>query len=280
MPNQGSPRRFTRTAAPDSIAVRESIVRYEVLGPVRLVDGDDRDAISARKIETVLTVLLIRSDQVVPLDQLITEIWGEAPPRRAMAGLHVYISQVRKFLDRPGRTENPVVTRAPGYLLRKGDDEIDFHLFSEAVERGRRLTRARRYEEAAACLEEALGLWRGPVLGDQSGGPIIEGFVTWMTESRLECLELCAEAYLRLGRHREVIGRLYSLVTENPLREVYYRQLMLALYRSERQADALEVYRSARDTLREELGLEPCRALRDMQRAILTADERLDLRVA
>jgi DNA-binding SARP family transcriptional activator len=266
--------------APESIALRESIVRYEVLGPVRLVDGADRSAISARKIETVLTVLLIRSDQVVALDQLITEIWDEAPPRRAMAGLHVYISQVRKFLTRPGRTENPVETRAPGYLLRKGEDEIDFHLFREEVERGRALARDRRFEEAAACLEAALGLWRGPVLGDLRGGPIIEGFVTWMTESRLECLELLADAYLRLGRHREVIGRLYSLVTENPLREVYYRQLMLALYRSERQADALEVYRSARDTLREELGLEPCRALRDLQRAILTADERLDLRAA
>lgn len=255
-------------------------MRYEVLGPLRLVDGDDCSAISARKVETVLTVLLIRFDQVVALDRLITEIWDDAPPRRAMAGLHVYISQVRKFLNRPGRAENPVVTQAPGYLLRKGDDEIDFHLFLQAVERGRALMRGRRYEEAAACLEGALELWRGPVLGGLRSGPIIEGFVTWMTESRLECLEILADAYLRLGRHREVIGRLYSLVTENPLREAYYRQLMLALYRSDRQADALKVYQSARSTLKEELGLEPCRALRDLQRAILTADGRLDLRVA
>ncbi|WP_067469187.1 AfsR/SARP family transcriptional regulator [Actinomadura macra] len=255
-------------------------MRYEVLGPLRLVDGDGCSAISARKIETVLTVLLIRSDQVVALDQLITEIWGDAPPRRAMAGLHVYISQVRKFLSRPWRAESPIVTQPPGYLLRKGTDEIDFHLFFEAVDRGRALMREGLYEEAAASLEAALGVWRGPVLGDLRSGPIIEGFVTWMTESRLECLELLADAHLRLGRHREVIGRLYSLVTENPLRESYYHQLMLALYRSDRQADALKVYQSARSTLKEELGLEPCRALRDLQRAILTADERLDLLAA
>ncbi|QXJ26128.1 AfsR/SARP family transcriptional regulator [Actinomadura graeca] len=255
-------------------------MRYEVLGPLRVVDGDGCAAISARKIETVLTVLLIRSDQVVALDQLITEIWGDAPPRRAMAGLHVYISQVRKFLNRPWHAESPVVTRPPGYLLRKGPDDIDFHLFFDAVGRGRALMREGLHEEAADALEDALGMWRGPVLGDLRSGPIIEGFVTWMTESRLECLELLADAHLRLGRHREVIGRLYSLVTENPLRESYYHQLMLALYRSDRQADALKVYQSARSTLREELGLEPCRALRDLQRAILTADERLDLLAA
>jgi DNA-binding SARP family transcriptional activator len=247
---------------------------------LRVVDGDECSSISARKIETVLAVLLIRCDQVVALDRLIDEIWDHAPPRRAMAGLHVYISQVRKFLSRPGPAENPVVTQAPGYLLRRGDAEIDFQLFLEAAERGRALMRDRRHEEAVACLEAALGLWRGPVLGDLRSGPIIEGFVTWLTEARLESQELLIEAFLRLGRQREVIGRLYSLVAENPLRETYYRQLMLALYRSDRRADALRVYQAARTMLREELGLEPCRALRDLQQAILTADQRLDLRVA
>ncbi|WP_131738462.1 AfsR/SARP family transcriptional regulator [Actinomadura roseirufa] len=255
-------------------------MRYEVLGPLRVVDGDVRTSISARKIETVLAVLLIRSDQVVALDQLIQEIWDDAPPRRALAGLHVYISQVRKFLARPGREGNPVLTQAPGYLLRKGEDEIDFHVFLDAVKQGRACMRERRYEEAAVWLEGALEMWRGPVLGDLRSGPVIEGFVTWMTESRLECMEMLADALLRQGRHRELIGRLYSLVTENPLREAYYRQLMLALYRSDRQADALQVYQSARSTLKEELGLEPCRTLRDLQRAILAADERLDLPVA
>ncbi|WP_153534763.1 AfsR/SARP family transcriptional regulator [Actinomadura macrotermitis] len=253
---------------------------YEVLGPLRVLDGEDSFTISARKVQTVLAALVVRCDQVVAPGQLITEIWGDVPPRRATAGLHVYISQVRKLLNRPGRTANPLLTRVSGYQLRTDDDEIDFRLFLGAVERGRALMRERRDEEAMACLEGALDLWRGPVLGDLRSGPIIEGFVTWMTELRLECLELLADVHLRLGRHREVIGRLQLLVGENPLCEAYYRQLMLALYRSGRQAEALGVYQSARSLLMEELGLEPCRALRDLQQAILTADEGLDLRAA
>jgi DNA-binding SARP family transcriptional activator len=117
------------------------------------------------------------------------------------------------------------------------------------------------------------------VLGDLRNGPIVDGFVTWMMESRMECLEMLADAHLRVGRHRELVGRLYSLTAENPLREAFYRQLMLALYRSERQADALKVYQSARATLNDELGLEPCKALRDLHQAILAEDyDQLDLR--
>src|SRR6185503_18952705 len=124
------------------------------------------------------------------------------------------------------------------------------------------------------------GLWRGPALGDLRAGPIVEGFVTWLAEARLECLEMLADSHLELGRHRELVGRLYSLTAEHPLREAFYRQLMLALYRSERQADALKVYQMARKTLNEELGLEPCRSVQDLQRAILTADDQLDLYAA
>lgn len=250
-------------------------MRYEILGPLRVIDTSGQSFISARKIEVVLTTLLIQSGQIVTPDQLMEEIWGCNPPRRATAGLHVYISQVRKFLERPGRVGNPIVTRPPGYMLHKGTDEIDFHLFLNLIEQGRALIRQRRFEEASAMLERANVLWRGPVLGDPSGGPILEGFATRMWEARLECLEILVEAQLALGRHREMVGRLYALVAEQPLCEVFYRQLMLALYRSDRQADALEVYRTARRTLNEELGLEPCQALRDLQAAILVADDQL-----
>ncbi|RVX38773.1 DNA-binding SARP family transcriptional activator [Nonomuraea polychroma] len=252
-------------------------MRYEILGPLRVVDEGRQTFISARKIEIVLTTLLIRSGQIVTPDQLMEEIWGYNPPRRATAGLHVYISQVRKFLHRPWQTENPIVTRPPGYLLRQGADEVDYQLFLELIEQGRTLMRQRRPEEASALLERAIGLWRGPALGDPRGGPILEGFATRMMESRLECLEMLADAQLEMGRHRELVGRLYSLVAEHPLCEAFYRQLMLALYRSERQADALEVYQTARRTLNEELGLEPCQALRDLQAAILAADDQLHL---
>jgi DNA-binding SARP family transcriptional activator len=255
-------------------------MRYEILGPLRVVDGGDVSLISARKIETVLAVLLIRSDLVVPRDQLAAEIWGDRPPRRATDGLHVYISQLRKFLHRPDRPHSPVVTQYPGYLLRKGSDEIDLHIFIELVGQGRSHARQLRHEQAIDCFDRALGLWRGLLLGDLRGGPIIDGFGTWLLESRLECLELLAESNLALGRHRELIGRLYSLTTENPLREAFHRQLMLALYRSERQADALRAYQTARKTLREELGLEPGRPLQSLHRAILAADARLETAAA
>ncbi|QTD96700.1 AfsR/SARP family transcriptional regulator [Streptomyces cyanogenus] len=249
-------------------------MRYEILGPLRVVDGDTVSSISARKIEIALAVLLIRSDQVVTHDQLIAEIWGDRPPRRATAGMHVYISQLRKFLHRPGRSENPVVTRQSGYLLRTGTDELDVGIFLDLVQDGRAAVRAERYEDAVQCFESALALWRGPVLGDLGDGPLVSGYVTWLTEARLECLEMLADVCLRVGRHRELVGRLYSLTAENPLCETFYRQLMVALYRSERQADALMVYQLARKTLHDELGLEPGQALRDVQQAILAADGR------
>ncbi len=252
-------------------------VRYEILGPLRVVDEEGNSFISARKIEVLLALLLIRADQVVPTDQLITEIWGEWAPRRANAGLHVNISQLRKFLHRPGRPGSPIETRPPGYLLRLGSDDLDLHAFQKLASTGRTFFRQGHHAQAAACFEQALGLWRGPVLADHSVGPLIEGFTTWLAEMRVECTEMLVDTQLELGRHREVIGRLYSLTAEYPLREAFYRQLMLALYRSERQGDALKVYQSARKTLNEELGLEPCRVLTRLQQAILTADTQLDL---
>jgi len=252
-------------------------LRYEILGPLRVVDKNGASVVSARKIETVLATLVIRSDQVVPFDQLVAEIWGDMPPRRATAAVHVYISELRKFLHRPGRSENPVVTVAPGYLLTKGNDDIDFHQFIQLMNQGRADMRESRFDEVSANLEEALGLWRGRALDDLRSGVIIDSFVTWLTEARLECLEMLGDAQLKLGRHREIIGELYSLIAENPFRETFYRQLMLALYRSERQADALHVYRKARKTLHDELGLEPCRALRELQRAILAGNAELEM---
>ncbi|MFC6085097.1 AfsR/SARP family transcriptional regulator [Sphaerisporangium aureirubrum] len=229
--------------------------------------------ISARKIETVLAILLIRAGQVVALDQLITEIWGEDPPRRAAAGIHVYISQLRKFLNRPGPSGSVIVTRPPGYVLHMRDDEIDVDAFMRLMNKGRMHARERRHQEAAACFENALAMWRGPAVGDLRDGCTIMGFVTWLEEARLECIEILMNSYLELGHHRELVGRLYSLTREYPLYEAFYRHLMLALYRSERQAEALGVYQSARRVLNNELGLEPCRALRDLQRAILTATD-------
>ncbi|MGW5352854.1 AfsR/SARP family transcriptional regulator [Streptomyces sp. NPDC004031] len=232
---------------------------------------------SARKIETLLAVLLIRVDQVVTVSHLTAELWGEQAPRRATAALHVYVSQLRKFLDRPDRPENPIATHSPGYLLSLGDDTLDVHEFQQLVARGRTAMKRNRHEEASAVLGQALTLWRGPVLSELRHGQTVNSFAAWAEEARLECIEMRTDADLELGCHRELVGQLYSLTAEHPLREAFHRQLMLALYRSERQSDALRVYANVRSTLNSELGIEPGRALRDLQRSILLDDGRLDL---
>ncbi|GII96174.1 AfsR/SARP family transcriptional regulator [Sinosporangium siamense] len=250
-------------------------MRYEILGPLRVADGAGRSEISAPKIETVLAVLLVRADRVVTPETLTTELWGDRLPRRATACLHVYMSQLRKFLHRhrPDRAESPVATQPPGYVLRLGADELDSGIFLRLLDEGRGLLRGRRHAEACTRLESALALWRGPVLGDLRKGPILDGFAAWLREARLECLELLSEAQLTLGRHREIVERMHVLIGENPYREEYYRQLMLALFRSERPEDALRVYRAARRVLKEDLGVEPSRPLRDLHHAILAAGE-------
>src|SRR5689334_21719171 len=165
-------------------------MRYEILGPLRVVDEQGESALSARKIEMLLAVLLVRANQAVTHDQLITEIWGEQPPRRVMAGLHVYVSHLRKFLSRPGRPDNPIVTCTPGYMLRLGDDLLDAEMFLAQVREGREFVAQGSDGRACECLESALALWRGPVLADMPCGALLSGFVTWLTETRMECAEL------------------------------------------------------------------------------------------
>ena len=251
-------------------------MRYEILGKLRLVDDGEIRTIGARKIETLLTALLIRADHVVSADQLVAEMWEEGAPRRSAASLHVNVSQLRKTLRRQGK-DSPIVTRATGYSLNLGEDELDLAEFRRLTRQAWASARSGQHAEAATACERALALWRGESDACYVGGPLVNGFWSWFDESRLECLELMVESRLLLGRHRELVGLLFTLVAEHPLRESFYRQLMLALYRSERQADALRVFQEARDTLRRELGLEPCRALHEVHRAILAADERLEL---
>ncbi|MFF7634694.1 BTAD domain-containing putative transcriptional regulator [Kitasatospora sp. NPDC008050] len=250
-------------------------MKYQLLGSLRVIDGNSTTFLSAQKVETLLAALLVRSDHVVTTDQLMNELWGEQLPRRASAGLHVYISELRKFLNRPGRADSPIVTRSSGYMLRLRNDELDHQAFLDLTELGRRHLREQNHEEAVDCFERGLALWRGPVLGDLGDGPILRSFATWLTEVRLDCAEMYVDARLQLGRHRELVGYLFSLIAESPLRETFYRQLMVALYRSERRAEALKVYQSARSTLIDELGLEPCSALQELHRAVLAADDRV-----
>lgn len=252
-------------------------MRYEILGQLRVVDEHGASSISTPRTEVLLAALLTHANQVVSASQLIAEIWGAEPPKQATAGLHVYVSQLRKFLRRPGRPGSPIATRAPGYILRTAADELDFHSFLWLVNLGRGHLRDGDDDRAVNSLDRALSLWRGPVFGDLRGGPAVQGLATWLTEARLECTEMVVEARLRLGRHAEMISHLYGLITEYPLREVFYRQLMLALHRTQRRADALHVYRIARWNFIQELGQEPGRALQGLYQAILVGEAIPDL---
>lgn len=244
-------------------------MRYEILCPLRVVDGATITSISARKIEVLLAALLVRAEEVVSSEDLMKEIWGTRAPRQAIAGLHVYVSQLRKFLRRPHRSDSPIVTARNGYVLQLGEDELDFHVFQDLVGQGRAAQRAGHTEEACAAYEEGLALWRGPVLEDLRDGAIVNSFACLAEQARLECVEWFVDAGLELGRHREFVSYLYAQIEELPLHEAFYRQLMLALYRSGCRADALGVYRSARTMLAEELGLEPSADLRELHQAIL-----------
>jgi DNA-binding SARP family transcriptional activator len=256
-------------------------LRFDILGPLRVRAGRETIAVNAQKLQILLALLLIHNDQVVSIEQLTAQIWGDRVPRRARAGVHVYVSQLRKLLA-PGDTgqENPLQTRSPGYVLATKPGDLDLHVFQNLADQGRLHAQAHRHEEAVECFEAALRLWRGPALNGLRECAAVDAFATWLEEIRLRCTELSIESSLHLGRHHDVIGSLYTLTTDHPLREAFHRQLMLALYRAERRAEALAAYRTAREQLRQDLGLEPCHALQELHRSILLGDDRLAVEAA
>jgi SARP family transcriptional regulator, regulator of embCAB operon len=249
-------------------------LRYEILGSLRVADAEGVRSIGARKMEIVLVTLLARANLVVPTDCLIRELWNDNPPARASAALHVYISQLRKFL-RTDRSQSPITTKSAGYQLDLNTGELDLHVFQRLLQAGRSHLSAGEHALASEAFDSAISLWRGRALPELREGPIIAGFTGWLEELRLECVELAVSSALHLGRHRAIVGWLQSLVAENPLHEVFYEKLMLALHRSGRRAEALNVYRQARDTLHTELGIEPSTALRRIQMSILSPNDEL-----
>ncbi|WP_424639163.1 AfsR/SARP family transcriptional regulator [Embleya sp. AB8] len=249
-------------------------MRYEILGPVRIVDGDRPRTIAAPKPETLLAALLARRGQVLTVDQIVGEIWSGARPQRAKSTVHVYVSRLRAILGAPGPARSgPLTTCSGGYALHPGADRVDADAFHDLVERGRAGARAGQRHEAAELFAGALDLWRGSAYAGVACGPIVRAHAARLEASRLECLELLVEAHLALGRYRESVARLYALTTEYPLHESFARHLMIALSHCGRRADALAVYQDTRGALRELLGLEPSRALREVQHAVLTGVE-------
>ena len=233
---------------------------FRILGPLEVLDGDRAVALGGLRQRALLALLLLRANEVVPTDRLIAELWGESPPPTARQTVQVYISQLRRAVPVDGVRESAIETRSPGYVLHVAPGELDLDRFQELSASGRAALAAGDAAGAAATLREALGLWRGPPLADFAYEEWAQREIARLEEWRLACLEERIEADLQLGRRGELVGELEALVEEHPLRERLRGQLMLALYGSGRQAEALERYASGRRALADELGIEPGRS--------------------
>jgi YVTN family beta-propeller protein len=245
-------------------------MEFLVLGPLEVRDGASSLPLGGAKQRALLAILLLHNGQVVATDTLVDALWGERPPETAPTALHGLVSSLRKLLG----TEL-IVTRSPGYLVRLGSHRLDLDRFEALARAGLRALDQGDASRAATRLGAALELWRGPALGDVRDTPLVQPEIRRLEELRSAVLEDRIEADLALGRSAEVVGELESLVAREPFRERLRGQLMVALYRSGRQARALEVYREGRATLVGEIGIEPSAGLQELQRAMLRQDPSL-----
>jgi DNA-binding SARP family transcriptional activator len=230
---------------------------FRILGPLEVSDGGRALALGGVKQRSLLAILLQHPNGIVSKDHVLAELWGDAPPAHADNSIHVYVSRLRKELG-PDR----LITRPPGYALRVDASELDLAKFKRLRDEGRP--------------HEALALWRGPAYDDIAYEPCVQGERARLDELRLVTLEERIDADLANGRHADLVGELEAVIAEQPLRERLRGQLMLALYRSARQAEALRAYRLARREFSSALGLEPGAQLRRLERAILQQDPALD----
>ena len=245
-------------------------MEFRILGPLEVWDERGEVSLGGPKPRALLASLLLHPNEVVPTDRLIDELWGEDPPEDAAAALRVNVSRLRKALP-----QDVLTTRSPGYVLRVEPDELDLHRFERLVDEGRSLLARGLAVDASERLREALSLWKGPALADFVYESFAQPAIARLEEIRLAAVELRIDADLALGRHDELIGELEALVAEHPLRERMRMYLMTALYRSDRQAEALDAYQDARRALVDELGIDPSPALQDLERAILRQDPSL-----
>ncbi|MCU1650818.1 MAG: putative transcriptional regulator, partial [Pseudonocardia sp.] len=252
-----------------------ALIEFRLLGQVEVWRDGNRVELGGPKQRAVLTALLVRAGRVVSLDQLIDDLWPVDPPARAAATVQVFVSNLRRALepDRPrGTPASLLVTSTPGYVLRAEPGAIDAHEFVRLAEEGRLALDDDDPELAAELLARAGALWRGAALADVVDAPFAQAEAARLEELRLCCAEDRVDAELSLGRHTAVVAELEQRVSEYPLRERPRAQLMLALYRSGRQADALVTYQAGRRVLRDELGLEPGAPLKALQHAVLCHD--------
>jgi len=244
---------------------------FRILGPLEVLSEEGVLDVGGGKQRSVLVLLLLHANEIVSSDRLIDGLWPDEPPPSAAKIVQVHVSRLRKALDGVG--DEILLTRGHGYELRVAPGQLDLDRFQGLLEDGRAALAADNPDKAAETLRNALALWRGPPLADFAYDSFAQGEIARLEELRLAALEERIEADLALGRHDAVVQELEQLVGRHPLRERLRGQLMLALYRAGRQAEALEVYRDARRTLADELGLEPSPTLQQLERAILGHDQ-------
>ena len=231
-------------------------MEFRVLGPLEVVQEGRAVALGGARQRALLAILLTRANEVVSTDRLIDDLWGDTPPKTAANTIQFYVSQLRKALG-----ADRIVTRAPGYAIRVEAEELDLEVFERLAADGEP--------------RDALALWRGAPLADFAYEAFAQSEIARLEELRLAVFEQRIDADLAEGRHTELVGELERLVAEHPLRERLRGQLMLALYRAGRQAEALEAYQATRRALVDELGIEPGPALQELERAILRQDPAL-----
>ena len=241
------------------------MIEYRALGSLAARSGEEAASLGGPKQRMVLALLLVNVNRVTPIDRLIDGVWGERPPNAARHTVHAYVSELRKVLD--GQPER----EGPGYVLRVLPEQFDVLRFEALCSTGRR-TLGDDPHAALERLSDALSCWEGTPYADLVDEPALDAEIRRLSELRLEALEDRIEANLLAGRHRDVCGELEALVREHPFRERFWRQLMLALYRSGRQAEALRAYGRVRRLLAEELGVSPSPELEILERQILDHD--------
>ncbi len=247
-------------------------MEFRILGSLDVRGDSGSVTLGGPKPRALLAMLLLHANEPVSTDRLAIALWGDDAPAGAAKTIHVHVSRLRRAPGEP----DAVVTTPGGYQLRVLAGELDADRFEQLAAEGRRALADGEPDRAARVLREALSLWRGPALADVAFEAFAQANVERLEDERLAALEARVEADLALGRHAELVGELAQLVAAHPLRERLHAQLMLALYRTGRQADALEAYRRAREVLVEQLGIEPGPELHDVQQAILAQDPALD----
>lgn len=252
------------------------MIEYRVLGPFEVRDGDRPIPLRAPKLRSLLAVLLLRANEVVSADALIDALW-EAPPADARHSLQVLVSQLRALLEPDRSRPSVLLSRASGYLLNVHPEQLDLRRFERLWRDGSRALAAGDAAEASRTLTEALALWRGEPLADLAYEELARPAIARLAEMRLAATCERIDADLALGHHLELVSELEELAARHPLAERLRAQLMLALYRCGRAADALRVYEDVRRLLDEELGLPPSPLLRRLHQAILRHDARLEL---